>query len=138
MKLNNSGWSMKEMIIFSSILLVFLLIAVFNIMRLYHGLNPSTENNKGNSNINETKKYSYEDLEEKLLDAGLDYFNEYTNSDENVKIKTEQLIKTKLLTSSDLMPEDEKKECKGYVLFENGEPFSFIHCQNYETNGYEE
>ena len=136
MKLNNHGWSMKEMIIFCSILLVFLLIAVFNIMRLYHGLN-SNEDKNSSTNTSVEEIYTYEDLEEKLLDAGLDYYNEYSEP-EDIKITTDQLIKKKLLRSSDLKPEGEKNECKGYVLFEGEEPLAYIKCQNYKTSGYKE
>ena len=54
MKLNKHGWSMKEMIIFCSILFVFLLISVFYIMRLYSGLEKTGKINT-DKNSSETK-----------------------------------------------------------------------------------
>lgn len=133
MGLNKHGWSMKDMIIFSSILLAFLLVAIFYILRLYHGLeqNGVIENNTD-------LKYNYVDVEQNVLNAGIKYYNEYYEIDQNVVIPTSIMKKHGFLKSKELKPADEKKECTGYVIFEDGEPASYIKCQNYKTNGYEE
>lgn len=134
MGLNKHGWGMKEMIIFSSILFAFLLVAVFYILRLYHGL----EQTGVIPNTTNTSSYSYSDVEQKVLDAGIDYYNEYYESDIDVTITTSIMKKHGFLQAKDLKPKNEKKECNGYVVFIDGEPEAFIQCENYETIGYEE
>lgn len=141
MKLNHHGWSLKEMVLFSSILFVFFLLAVFNIIRLYRGFHENNSNTTSNkTQVNESSKndYSYEDIEANVLSAGLDYYNKYYDNEKNVKITTSKMKQQGLLHTSDLIPEKEKKECSGYVEFENGDPFVYIKCQKYETSGYEE
>lgn len=139
MKLNKRGWGMKEMIIFSLILLAFLLIAIVQIMRLYNGL---TENNNStttqNTSHSSSATYSYEEVESFVLNAGLDYYNEYYNSEEDVRITTDRMKKKGFLTSKELRPKGEKKECSGYVHFIDGEPAAYIQCTNYVTQGYGE
>lgn len=135
MELNKHGWSMKEMILLSSILLAFLLVAIFNIMRLYHGL--EDKNNKSTSNKKiEVIGHSYEKIEELVLNAGLDYYNEYSSQDG--KISTDRLKRRGFLSSKDLRASNESDDCTGYVEFRDGEPFVYISCAKYETEGYEE
>lgn len=137
--LNQHGWSIKEMVLFCSILLVFFLIAIFNIMRLYHNFSEANNGNRNsNHSVTETSHYSYEDIENQVLEAGLDYYNEFYDKEKNVKITVHKMKKQGMLNGDDLIPIDETKECSGYVLFEDGEPSVYIKCQKYITNGYEE
>lgn len=132
MALNKHGWGMKEMIVFSSVLLLFLLIAVFYILRLYNGI--GRNNTYKNSS---SESYSYTEIEDKLLNAGINYYQEYYEEGMDVRITTSMLKKHGYLKASDLKEKNEKKECTGYVLVENMEVFSFIQCPNYETIGFE-
>lgn len=138
MKLNCNGWSLKEMILFSSVLLVFLLIAIFNIMRLYHGVTDASNHNSSQSETAKYGIYTYEEIEDLVLNAGLDYYNELYDGEKDVKITTNKMKKQNLLKADSLIPNTEQKECIGYVLFKNGEPSVFIECQKYKTEGYEE
>ncbi len=137
MGLNRNGWSIKEMVIFSSILFAFLLIAIFNIMRMYHGLNDE-KNNPSLPNDNSINTFHYIDVENNVLEAGIDYYNLYYNSESDIKITISKMKKQGLLDTTMLKPIEEQKECDGYVLFENGEAKAYIKCQKYKTNGFEE
>lgn len=137
MGLNKHGWSMKEMIIFSSILFAFLLLAVFYIMRLYHGLEQRGVTNHNSSNQTQIT-YTYVEIENKVLEAGLDYYNEYYDNAEDVKISTDRMIRHGYLHSKELKPSNDSKACTGYLQMKDGEPFAYINCSNYKTQGYEE
>ncbi len=141
MKLNKHGWSMKEMIIFCSILFVFLLISVFYIMRLYSGLEKTgkinTDKNSSETKTEETG-YSYSEIEENVLQASFDLYNEEYGNLESVKITTDRLRRKGYLTSKDLKSIYDKSFCSGYVNFVEGDPSVFIKCKSYETDGYED
>ena len=134
MGLNKNGWSIKEIVIFSSILFAFLLIAIFNIMRMYNGLHNKEDSHSSTSQSANT----YQDIENKVLEAGLDYYNLYYNSESNIKIAVSKMKKQGILESSMLIPSEESQECTGYVQFKNGDPKAYILCQKYKTSGYEE
>lgn len=138
MGLNKNGWSMKEMIIFSSILFAFLLVAIFYIMRLYNGLEEKGAVHNNSSSNQETVTLTYSDIEDRVLEAGLDYYNEYYDDTLDIKITTDKMIRHSYLYSKEIRPSNENKACKGYVMFENGEPSVYIKCLNYQTPGYEE
>lgn len=138
MGLNKNGWSLKEMVIFSSILFAFLLIAIFNIMRMYQGLHSENTSNSSNSQNNSEVNYSYKEIENFVLEAGFDYYNLYYNLEPKVKISISKMKRQGLIKSSMLKPSSEQKECDGYVLFDEGTAKAFIDCQKYKTNGFEE
>lgn len=138
MGLNKNGWSLKEMVIFSSILFAFLLIAIFNIMRMYQGLHEEDSNSSTTNQNRVDKSFNYQEIEDLVLEAGIDYYNLYYNSESNIKITISKMKKQGLLKSSMLIPNGEQKECNGYVEFKEAEPKAFINCQKYKTNGFEE
>lgn len=133
LKLNNRGWSLKEMILLSSILMAFLLVAIFMIIRLYSGLNK-----RGLTDTPVVRKYNYGEVEQNVLEAGMDYYNEYYNGEDGIKITVSKLRRKGLITSNELRAENEKKSCDGYVEFLNNISKAYIKCDNYITNGYEE
>jgi len=137
MKLNNNGWSMKEMILLSSILFAFLLIAVFNIMRLYSSMEQD-ERDRTSIKNNKNSGYAYTEIERKVLDVGLDYYNEHYNSTSDVKITTDRMKRLGLISDEQLRPKNEDNACVGYVEFLDEEPHVYISCKNYETKGYKE
>lgn len=137
MKLNKNGWSLKEMVILSSILFAFLLIAIFNIVRMYYGLHKEDDHSSTNQNTSEVG-YTYQEIENNVLEAGIDYYNLYYNLESDIKITIYKMKKLGVLDSNLLKPNGETKECTGYVQFKNGDPKAFIQCANYKTNGYEE
>jgi len=130
---NQHGWGLREMIILSAILLSFLLVAIFFIVRLYNGLTKD-----GTINTPIVKKYTYSEIESNVLTAALDYYNEYYDGESNVTITTDRLKKRGFITTNELKPESENKSCRGYVFFGDNEPSVYIQCESYETDGYEE
>lgn len=133
MKLNRNGWSLKEMILLSSILFAFLLVAIFMIIRLYSGLNKS-----GITDKTVVHRFTYVEIESNVLEAGLDYYNEYYDGEDNVRVTVSRLRRKNFLTSNDLRAEGEKSSCDGYVEFQDGTSKAYIKCDNYVTDGYEE
>ncbi|MBO4245201.1 MAG: hypothetical protein J5892_00465 [Bacilli bacterium] len=53
MKLNNHGWGLAEMLLLIALLLVFLLIAIFYIARLYNGFAKDNTSNNVEAAVNE-------------------------------------------------------------------------------------
>ena len=134
MILNRNGWSLKEMIILSSILLAFLLVAIFFIVRLYNGLNQNGVIDTPVTN----KNYTYGEIEENLLEAGLDYYNEFFGDGESVTISFDKLKKNNYITNDKLKATGESKICTGYVEVKDNGSKSYIKCSHYTTKGYKE
>ena len=130
MHLNKNGWSLKEMLLLSGILVLFLLVAIYYIATLY--------NNFGE----EVKATNYSLLEKRLEDKALIYLNDYYNdmlTSEEVTI-TRNVLKSYNL---DVVLEDNKgNSCSGYVIANktHGKVYtkSYIKCNSYMTEGYEE
>lgn len=133
MNLNHHGWGLKEMILLSSILFAFLLVSIFMIIRLYSGLNKS-----GITDKPVVHRFSYEEIENNVLEAGIDYYNEYYAGEDHVKVTVDRLRRKSFITSNELRANDEKKSCTGYVEFEDGSSKAYIKCDHYITDGYEE
>ncbi len=159
MKLNNNGWGMKDMVIFMSILLVFLLLAIYNVNKLYRAME-HTQNNvretpiqhkeEGSEipTVSEVKKEEekldeayYKDLEVEFNRATRDYLNHYKYDlhNEIFKITSDSLEGLKFIEMKDQFG---KKTCDGYsnVYFDTEKDDyvikSYIRCANYMTEGY--
>lgn len=128
-KWNQHGWSMKEMILLSSILFAFLLLLAYTVIQLQKGLE---SNQSKNTNVSQE---DYRNIEHVVLEAGLDYYNENFDGFENMYVTTSKLIKENYLNFSSLQVNHDK--CSGYIKFSQGEPKVYIHCENYKTKGYE-
>ena len=119
MKLNNRGWSLKEEIILSGILLFCLLVATFYIISFYSG-------------VSEVSKPVYKELEEKIEKAAIKYVNMYG---ENNVITSEVLEDNNLLTS---FIDSKREYCKGYVLIKNDTYDPYIKCNEYKTKNFDD
>ena len=130
MHLNKNGWSLKEMLLLSGILVLFLLIAIYYIVSLY--------NNFGE----ELKATNYSLLEKRLEDKALIYLNDYYND----MLTSEEVTITRNVLRSynlDVVLEDNKGDsCSGYVIANktHGKVYNkaYIKCNGYMTEGYEE
>ncbi len=129
-KLNQHGWGVREMILLSAILLAFLLVTVFMVSRLYQGVT-ADEKDSGSD-------YSYREVEENLLDAGISYYEDYYSDEEQVIVTSSTLIRHQYLHSRDLKAKGESHSCSGYVKFLDGKGKAYITCSDYETSGYED
>lgn len=127
--LNKHGWSLREMLILSGILIVFLFIAVYYIFTMYRDLDLEIGNNH------------YSNLEEKLEENAIVYLEDYYEGDLN----SEGLKITRgMLRSCDLDVELRDKDghvCAGYVMARrtHGEDDikAYISCSDYTTEGFE-
>lgn len=118
--LNKHGWGLKQMLIMTAILFLFLLIMVHYIIVLY-------------ANIRENNNAVYVSLENKIAYAARDYIN-----DDHPKSSVIKLSTLKRLEYIDTFKDADDNNCRGYVLYENGEYLPFISCNNYKTPDYNE
>lgn len=119
------------MILLSFILLLFLGVAIFYIIVLYH-----------NFDLDVTPTSYYNDLEEKLENQALVYINDYY---ENELTSEEVIITRKVLRNYDLDIDLEDRNgdaCSGYVAVKKTHAIikkkAYISCNNYVTEGYKD
>lgn len=155
MKLNNHGWGYRDMIIYSCLIIVVLLVCAYNINYLYTGLTADKEKNATN-NVNQTVNEDnnikpqvqvvdynyYNQIEYKIRIATLSYLNDY-----NYEL-TGQILNLSLDSLVDLGYMDKvydqtgSTQCTGYsnsyVDVGTGEYIikPYINCNNYRTEGY--
>lgn len=147
MKLDNRGWGLREMLIYSSILLIFLLIAAFRISTLYNDV----ESTKHDDEIEETDlkdnkdvydlQYYY-DYEDEMVEATRTYLS---NPDYNAPHISDEL-KLNLLTLIDLdlinrlYDKNSTASCEGYImvtLVDGKQAIQpYLLCRDYVTKGY--
>lgn len=127
---NKHGWGLKEMLILSGILMLFLVIAIYYIYTLYQSLDMEVASN------------NYTELEEKLEYNANIYLKDYydKNLDSTGVTITRSLLRTYDL---DVDLEDNKgRACSGYVIAKksHGEEQidAYISCPDYTTDGYED
>ena len=122
--LNKNGWSLKEMLVLSGIIVIFLIITIYYISTFFDSFNP---------------KGYYKDLEAELQTQGEVYFDKYYDgilTSNEVKI-SESKLKEKLdLNITDL----DGSACSYYIIGSkthgNISVKSYISCSKYTTSGY--
>lgn len=156
MKLNNHGWGYRDMIIYSCLILIVLLVCAYNINYLYTGLTTDNNNNNNVTNVQDTDEeviqtkpqiqvvdYNYyNQIEYKIRIATLNYLNDYKYE------LTGQILKTTLDSLVDLgymekvYDQNGNNVCTGYsnsyVDGSTGEYVikPYVNCSNYRTEGY--
>ena len=130
MKLNKNGWGLREMIFFSSILFIFLFIAIYYISRMYDTVN---------QNLSAT---NYIELEKKLEDQTLIYLDKYYDG---YLTSDNMIINESILKSYNLnvdLRDNKGKICTGYVIANKTHGIihkkAYIKCPKYQTEGYTE
>ena len=134
----SSEFGFKQMILYTSIIIVAFIIAVFFVIRMAKDFRAgfNTDNNKQNSP-------TYEQMERDLESAALKYVELYYEEEQmtnGILVKIDSLIQNNMVSR----PKDEKdnRECTGYVLVSNMdyvlEATAFLKCSNYITSGYQE
>ncbi len=123
MNLGNRGWSLKEMLFFSSILLFSVFLVAMLINNLYSGLFPEK--------LPEVTSYSK--IEMNLKNASQKYYNLH-KSEVGDLITSEILLSENFLTNIDLT--NGQDVCEGYVILNQGIFSPYIKCSNYQTEGY--
>lgn len=128
--LNKHGWGLKEMLILSGILILFLIIAIYYIFTFYQEMGREV-----------TTTY-FHDLENNLEDSARIYVEDYYDGN----LKSEGITITRsILRAYDLDVELRDKNgnaCSGYVIASRtqGKDYyqAYISCSEYTTNGYED
>ena len=128
--LNKHGWGLKEMLVLSGVLLLFLVIAIYYIYTMYQDLDfPVTVN-------------YYEQLEERLEDNARVYLSDYYDG---VLTSDGMVISRSDLRAYDLdvlLEDPNGHACSGYVLASktHGEEIIdvYISCNDYTTAGFED
>jgi hypothetical protein len=130
MRLNKHGWGLRQMLLLSGILIIFLIIAIYYIFVLY------------NSFSEDVTIEEYYDMEEKLEDQARIYLNDYydgTLTSDNLTI-TRSILREYNLDVS--LIDDNGDACSGYVIASKSKGITnidgYIKCNNYETKGYQE
>ncbi len=143
--LNNHGWGMRDMIIYSCIILLFLLIATFYIRTFYKGIsnasNTVVENNN-NDTKNKTIDYNiYRNYEQRMNSAAINYvYKYYGDLDRSIA----SINLSDLTSKGYIEPLHDQKDntvCVGYSNVWDTEDnvlhaSSYIRCTSYKTDGY--
>ncbi len=146
--INKKGWSLKEELILMGIIIIFLIIAIFFIVRMYSkGLDePVTINpniSSSSSKKEESTEPTYQDLENSIKIAAITYYeyNFEEGKTQDQVIKLDQLVEKKLLA----IPKDLKDntDCTGYAIVRITEDYEvvsvpYLKCSNYKTQGYQD
>lgn len=133
--LDNKGWGLRSMIIYSTIIIIALLIATFYVIALYSELDRNIKSNKQDNTIIDKKQY--EEYERKLEEATINYIDNCNCIDDNtstMRISYDTLVDKNYINSI-------KDDCSGYVdvylQSENISTKAYLKCSNYITEGYE-
>lgn len=129
MYLNKQGWGLREMLVLSGVLVLFLVIAIYYIYNLFGDAEEYNAN------------YYYE-LEEKLEHQANIYLNDYFDDDLSSDYIT---ITRNILRAYDLdiaLKDSKGDACSGYVMANKSKGKvnikSYIKCNKYMTSGYED
>lgn len=152
MKLGNGGWGYRDMIIYSSIIIIALVFVAVSIGNFYDSLpEPQTYNPSSNINQNDDNEENkntdvvidenyYANLEARVKSATLDYVNTYSYdmTDDILNVSVETLVSFNFL---DPLYDSNGTICTGYsnVFINNQGTFEikpYISCSNYVTSGY--
>ncbi len=147
MKLNNHGWGFREMIFYMSILVIFLFIVVFLVVRMYRQLDQRNFNisdyfPEGETTTTEKEILLYSDLEVKIKNSTVNYIKNYYEEEltsKKVAITLKDLKSKNLIDNLNDIKDD--SSCDGYVLVSINASldvlyYPYIKCANYTTLGY--
>lgn len=155
MKLGNQGFGLREMIIYTCILLILLIFVSIQIDSLYKKTSRANANNEKTPTqlVEDTNKEDktpvnsvdydyYKSLESKIQSATVLYLNanHYELSGNIMKVSTDTLRDLGYLNTP-LIAQDGYSKCSGYSnVYENANKEivvnSYITCNNYTTAGY--
>ena len=128
--LNKQGWGLKEMILLSGILVIFLIIAIYYVVSLYRGIGEDVTNS------------SYYELEKRLENQAKIYLSDYYGAN---LTSDKVIISRGILRSYNLdvsLVDSFGNACSGYVVAYKTMGIvnvdGYIKCNNYQTIGYEE
>ncbi len=131
--MNKNGWGLRAELGFLLLFLICLLVATIGLHKL--GI---FGNGEESGTIELVDKSDYYDLEAKLNEASVNYYNSnYPHGTSDTVIVTVDTLKN----NGYLTPLYDKfgRECKGYTkILKTGTFVSYIRCTVYKTTGYSE
>lgn len=160
MKLNNHGWGMREMIIYTCIMILLLLFVASSISSFYSSMeasqaekekrykeslknqeNKKKEEQEEKNPIIEVDYDYYENLENKIKTATYDYMNDnaYNLDNQILNVTLDTLVNLNYLEK--FYDQTGANACTGYSNVYEDESGayvinSYISCSNYTTDGY--
>lgn len=130
MFLNKNGWGLKEMIVLSGVILLFLIVSIYYIATFTHSF------------AKETSNHYYYQLEDKLEEKALIYLEQHQDM---VLTNTDVTITRNILKMYNLDPsliDLDGNACDGYAIasISHGkvQVKGFVQCHEYQTKQYEE
>lgn len=120
MKLNNNGWGYRQMLLMSGILLIFLLVAAYNVYSLYNDMDVKSAS-------------TYVNLELKLQMVAADYINDKNLNNSNVIVTLKELKEAGYIKTFN---DDDSNACNGYVEYQDYDYVSYIRCRDYTSSNY--
>lgn len=136
--LNNHGWSIKEMLLYISILLIALFFSTFFILQLKEEFGESFKEMV-------TGKITYATIERNLEQASIQYIQKFYGENignSTIIVLSDNLVSYDILKESDLITSD-KDICKGYALIRKSDydyldVQSYIICNQYKTKEFQD
>lgn len=137
--MNQRGWSLSSYIGYAVILIIFILIIAFNVIKLNSSTRGNNGDNSGTTMNGENKVSSYSEAEGAVVDSLKGYRAD--------KYKKKDIDGTLIVTVNELISGGYLKtivldgtNCSGYgVISKNGSSYdyeSYVRCGNYTTPGY--
>ena len=141
--MNQKGFGLKEFVIIIAVIFICMIIIVSLYQSIFKKEDVELETPVKQE---QTKKLTYQDLENKLEKAAERYQNDtYQGNTQNTEIWTlsYSMLKKEKYIDKLIDPNDKNTECTGYVEFvQDGAKISytpFLKCDNnYQTQGYDE
>jgi hypothetical protein len=143
--LNNHGWGIRDMIIYSCIILLFLLIATYYIKSFYSGLSNASNTvveTKQEEKVEKEINYSlYKNYEQRMSNAAINYvYNHYNGLNNGIA----SVRLTELISGGYIEPLYDQKDGTGCVGYSNVwdtedgvlHASSYISCTSYKTEGF--
>lgn len=130
MLFNKQGFGLRDMLIYSGVIVVFFFVAIYFIVSMYHEFSV------------EVTVDNYQKLEKQLEENALIYINDYYEGD---LYSDGMIINRSLLRAHDLdvaLIDRTNHACSGYVYANKTHgkinTKAYIKCNSYMTDGYEE
>ncbi len=166
MKLNNHGWGMREMIIYSCIMILLLIFVASSISSLYSNIEKTNVKNRQEYQqrvekaeqerlenereelkqelekpINKVDTTYYKNIENKIKTATMNYMNTYNYAlnGQILKVTVDTLVGLNFI--DEIKDQNGNSTCSGYSNVyedENGSYVikSYVTCSNYSSEGY--
>lgn len=137
--MNKNGWGLRMELVFILLFLICLVTAVIGLNKMGLLGNENGGINSTGSSTSDTT--SYETLENKLVSAAKNYFNDYYDNTMNEDMIVVRLSTLHYNDYIEKITDSNGRECSGYVKIINVDGgivySSYLKCPKYTTSGYD-